>query len=272
MASPFRRRQQLLRSLQRETESMFSPALRNRQKVLARQAGTLVEPTANAAPPEPKLDTEAGREYAGLKVLLDDDLRKLADVQSIEARNPMKADMAKDFADWIEGVLAAGEQGNAAQDEILVTNMIWAVDYRDFDYALRLAAHVLKFNLILPERYTRTPACFVAEEIATVALQQYEAVTIEQLLQTRALVDGADMPDPVMAKLHKAIGRAYERKAESFDPAADNAPAGGKAAYTEQALTNLKRALELDKNVGVKKDIERTERQLKALSQTENEQ
>ncbi|WP_313801021.1 phage terminase small subunit [Sphingobium sp.] len=248
---------------------MVSPFRRHQQKTRALQSGALLAQGATTAvPDEPRADTEAGKEYASLRVALHEDLRKLADVESIEARNPMKAEMAKLYTDWIEGALAAGEQGQASQDEILVTNMIWAIDYRDFDYALHLAAHVLKFNLALPERYNRNPACFVAEEIAMVALGQHETVTLEQLLRALALTDGADMPDPARAKVHKAIGRAYERCAEAFDPTADNAPAGGKAAYTDEALTHLMRALELDRNVGVKKDIERVTRQLKALAET----
>jgi hypothetical protein len=242
---------------------MFSPALRHRQKVLAQLAGEI--PDVSAAPPEPATDTEAGREYAGLRVLLHDDLRKLADVQSIEARNPMKAEMAQAFKAWIDGVLSAGEAGQASQDEILVTNMIWAIDYRDFDYALRLGAHVLKYGLTLPERYNRTTACFIAEDIATVALAQPDDVTLEQLLCASGLTENADMPDQARAKLHKAIGRAYMRRADNFDPAADNAPAGGKGAFTFEALRHLQRALGLHKAIGVKKDIERVESQLKAL-------
>lgn len=250
---------------------MFSPALRHRQKILAAQAGAPIEQDAKFAPDEPAPDTAVGQEYAALRVLLHDDLRQLGDIQSIEARNPKKAEMAKDFADWIEGVLDAGEEGHAAQDEILVTNMVWALDYRDFDYALRLAAHVLRFNLILPERYNRTPACFVAEQIAETSLAHKDAVTHEQLLQTLALVapeqgPAFDMPDQALAKLHKAIGRSFARKAEAFDPTAENAPAGGKAAYTEQALEQCQRALALDHNVGVKKDIQTLERELKKLS------
>lgn len=252
---------------------MVSPFRRHQQRTRALQSGAPLPQGAvtAAAPDEPKTDTEAGKEYAALRVALHEDLRKLADVESIEARNPMKAEMAKLYEGWIQGVLLAGEDGHASQDEILVTNMIWAIDYREIDYALQLAAHVLKFNLVLPERYNRNPACFVAEEIATIALGQHEAVTLEQLLRTLSLTEGADMPDPAKAKLHKAIGRAYERRAEAFDPTADNAPAGGKAAYTDEALNHLKRALELDKNVGVKKDIERIARQLKALAETPKE-
>lgn len=247
MVSPFRRHQQMVRGL--------------------KSAGpNHVSHRAEAAPPAPAADTAAGQEYAALRVLLHDDLRQLSDVASHEAREPMKAEFAKAFADWIEGVLLAGEQGNAAQDEIVVTNMVWAIDYRDIDYALRLGAHVLKFNLVMPDGYSRTPACFLGEDIATVSLAQQDLVTLEQLLHVLALVEGADMPDPAKAKLHKAIGRAYRRKADAFDPSADNAPAGGKAAFASEALAHMQRALALHRDSGVKTDIKELERQLKALS------
>lgn len=247
---------------------MVSPFRRHKQMVhgLKSAGPNHVSHRIAAPPPEPKTGTPEGQEYAALRVLLHDNLRELADIQSIEARNPMKAQFAKAFAHWIEGVLAAGDQGKASQDEILVTNMIWALDYRDYDYALRLGAHAMKFHLVLPERYKRTTPCFLAEDVAEVSLAQAETVSHEQLLQTLALVDGADMPDAVMAKLQKAIGRSFMRKADAFDPAADNAPAGGKAAYTEQALEYLNRALVLDNAIGVKTDIKKLGSQLKALT------
>lgn len=244
MISPFRRQQQMVRGL-------LSGAPERAAFV------------AQVAPAAPAADTPAGQEYAVLRVLLHDNLRTLSEIQSHEARNPVKAELAKEFAPWIDGVLAAGEEGPAAQDEILVTNMIWAVDYRDVDYALRLGAHAIAHNLVLPDGYTRSVACFLAEDIAHLALAQAETVSLEQLLQLLRLVETKDMPDPVLARLNKAIGRAYWTKADAFDPAADNAPAGGKAAYLSEAFDHLSRALELDKNVGVKKDIERVARQLK---------
>ena len=247
MVSPFRRHQQMVRGLKSAGPNHVSP----RTQVPA---------------PEQPTDTEAGREYATLRVLLHDNLRALSDIASIEARNPKKAEFARAFAPWIEGVLAAGDERQAAQDEIVVTNMVWAIDYRDIDYALQLGRHVLKHNLTMPERYNRTPACFIAEEIATLALDQHEKVTLEQLVEVLAMVDGADMPDPAKAKLHKAIARAFRRRAEAFDPSADNAPAGGKAAYADEALRHAKRAFELDANAGVKTDIRELERMLKAIS------
>lgn len=247
MSSPFRRHKQMVHGLKSAGPNHVS----NRTAVAA---------------PAPRADTPAGQEYATLRVIIDDNLRQLADTASIEARNPMKAEFANAFTPWIEGVLAAGEQGMASQDEIVGHNLVWAIDYRDFDYALRLAAHMLKFNLVLPERYKRTAACFLAEDIAEVALNQHELVTLEQLMQVLALVEGADMPDPAKAKLHKAIARAYRRKAEAFDASDDNAPAGGKAAFTTEALEHARRAFALDHTAGVKTDIAQLGRELKKLT------
>ncbi|WP_298290401.1 phage terminase small subunit [Novosphingobium sp.] len=241
---------------------MFSPALRNRQRVLAQLSGQ--EKAEPAAPAELTPTTLVGQEYAALRVLLHDNLRTLSDIASHEARVPVKVEMARAFAPWIEGVLAA--QGSAAQDEILVVNLVWAIDYRDFDYALRLAGHAIRHGLTMPQGFTRTPACYLTEEVATIANAEFDAVTLDHLLAVQALIDGQDMHDAVRAKLLKAIGRRYARRAEEFDPAADNAPAGGKAAYIQTALEALQRALQLDKNVGVKKDIERLDREAKKLS------
>lgn len=253
---------------------MFSPALRHRQRVLAQQASILDDATSTVLP-ELKSDTAQGQEYAALRVLLHDNLRSLSDISSHEARNPVKVDFARAFTPWIDGVLAASEAAGAAgdggyraaQDEIVVTNLVWAIDCRDFDYALRLGAHIIGHGLALPEKFKRTPACYLAEEVAEIANAEHEAVSLEHLLAVMRLVEKHDFHDAVAAKLHKAIGRGFARKAESFDPAADNAPAGGKAAFVAEALDHLKRAFTLDRNVGVKKDIERLERAAKALAE-----
>lgn len=245
---------------------MSSPFRRHKQRVLGIMSGTVAPETVRTTElQEPKPTTAAGQEYAALRVLLHDNLRTLSDIASHEARVPVKVEMARAFVPWIEGVLAAaGTDGSqAAQDEILVTNLVWAIDYRDFDYALRLATHAIRHGLAMPEKFTRTPACYLAEEVATIANAEFDAVSLDHLLAVSALVEGHDMHDAVRAKLLKAIGRRYARRAEEFDPAADNAPAGGKAAYVETALENLRRALQLDANVGVKKDIERLDREAK---------
>lgn len=245
---------------------MVSAFRRHQMRVRALQSGAAQPETSNAPPPELARDSVAGQEYAALRVLLHDNLRSLSDIASIEARNPVKIEMARAFAPWIEGVLLAGEQGQAAQDEILVWNLIWSIDYRDWDYALRLAAHAIRFNLASPERMNSTIPCFLAEQVATISLTQSEAVPHDVLARVLALIDGHDMHDQAKAKLHKAVGRSFARRAKVFDPAADNAPAGGKAAYLTEALAHLRRALELDNGIGTRSEIKAIDKALTKLA------
>ncbi|MFW8532629.1 terminase, partial [Klebsiella pneumoniae] len=73
-----------------------------------------------------------------------------------------------------------------------------------------------------------------------------EPVVVSQLLDTLALTAAADMPDEVRAKLHKITGLVLRDNKQPAD-----------------ALAHLKRAMQLDCQAGVKKDIERLERELK---------
>lgn len=245
---------------------MPSLAQRRRAETLAARAATdageVVAGTAAAMPET----GEAASEYNLLRAVLHENLRSLESIRSVTDRNPKKREMAKAFDAWVAGALAAGAEGKAAQDEILTTMMIWAIDYRDIDRALDLAAHAITHGLILPERYKRTTACFVAEDIADAWLKDPNDVTREQLLRTLALTAKADMPDQAKAKLYKALGRTTAAAAGAFDPAADNAPAGGKAGLLDSAKTFFETAIKLNKNIGVVKDLEAVKRDLGALA------
>lgn len=229
---------------------MSSPFLRGRQHKLAMLAGQAIAAGIPSAPAE---DTPAGQEFAGLRVRLHDQLRQLADVESHQARQPLKAEFAKVFAPWVDGVLAADE---AVQDEIVLTCMVWAIDYGDFAEAVRLGEFAMRHGLAMPDRYKRSVACFLREDIAEVAINHPDAVDHALLVKIDQLTAGADMPDAAKAKLHKALGRSWAAKAANFDASADSAPAGGAAAYAEQAIAHFRHALALDKNAGVKKDLE----------------
>lgn len=240
---------------------MTSLARRHRERALAAKSG-LAETTAIVGQAVAMPETgEVASEYRALYAVLQDNLRSLSDIQSIEGRNPIKREMAETFRAWVDGALAAGRyDGTAAQDEIVAQMMIWAIDYRDFERALDIGEHVLRFGIKLPERYLRTPACLLAEDIAIAVLAEPQLATLEQLVRLDSLTGGYDMCDQARAKLLKAMGRAFAKAAEEFDPEADSAPAGGKPALLHAALDAYKRALQLNKTIGVKKDIERLER------------
>lgn len=243
---------------------MSSPFLRNRQRKLAQIAG---DKPVTGEPIARDEKTEAGQEYAALKVRLHDQLRQLQDVDSHEARIPMKATFAKDYASWVDGVIAADAP---VQDEIVGTCLVWAIDTGDFERAVDLGEFIMRHGLAMPERYKRAPACFLREDIAEIENQEPGSVDLKLLARIDELTQGADMPDPAKAKLHKALGRSWRAKADAFDPSDDSAPAGGKAAFVDEALGQLRRALQLDKKAGVKKDIEQLERVARDLQADED--
>lgn len=245
---------------------MTSPFLRNRERKLAQAAGQAIDAGKPAAP---DAKTEAGQEYAVLKVRLEDNLRQLQDTESHEARKPMKAEFAKRFEDWVDGVLIADAP---VQDEIVLTCMVWAIDTGDYKRAVKIGTFAMKHGLAMPDRYRRSVACFLREDIAEAEIDNPGSVDLQLLLAIDAITAGADMPDPAKAKLHKALGRAWTAKADAFDASDDTAPAGGEAAFVDAALTQLRRALQLDSKAGVKKDIEKLERRARDLGAPSDEE
>lgn len=228
-------------------------------------AGSALTAAAAAAAPAMSENDPAASEYQQLLASLHNDLRALHDLQSVQAKIEAKRTMIAAYLPWVEGALAAGEDGRAVQDEIVVTMLVWALDIQNWQLALRITVHVLEHGLSLPERYKRTPACLVAEEIADAAKVDPAAVPQDLLLVTAAMVEGRDMPDQVRAKLLRAIGLGWAAMADQFDPAAETAFAGGKPALIDAALTALVEARRLDSKVGVAKKIEeltRTQRKL----------
>ncbi len=251
--------------------AMSSPFRRHRQKVLARLAAEKAgkADAEGMAPPMPE-DSPATTEYRGLLAALQDDLRTLHDIQSVETKIERKRSMITAYIPWCKGVLEATEETSAPQDEIVVTIMIWSLDIQEWDAALDLAEHCLRHGLQLPERYNRTLGCLVVEEIAEYAIKHADGdaapVPLEVLQRTAPLL-AHDMPDQVKAKFHRALGECWARMAESYDPSADSAPAGGKPALVDAALTELRRAVSLHGKVGSKKQIEQLEREAKKLAQ-----
>lgn len=247
---------------------MTSPALRHRQKKLARLAAEAagLATAANGAPPMPE-DGPVATEYQQLLAALHEDLRTLHGIQSKEAKAAKKAELIQTYLPWLQGALAIEEGAAAPQDEIVVTCMIWAVDIRAWDLAELLAAHVIRHNLQMPERFHRGAAAYMVSEIAKVALAEPGSVPHEVLERTVPLSEPPhDMKDDTRAKLHRALGESWQRRAEDFDPAAETAFAGGKPAMIDAALGQMRRAFELDDKVGVKKPIEQLEREAKKLA------
>lgn len=239
---------------------MLSPAKASFQRKLAARLAGAATPSGPAPMPE---TGAIATEYQQLLAALGQDLRELQGLQSVERKIEAKRAMIAKYRPWIEGALA-GDAG--AQDEIVVTMLIWSIDIGSWGPARVLAGYVLRHGLALPERYQRKPATLIAEEFAEAGLVNPPTVDLDTLEDIARLTADHDMHDQVRAKLAKAIGLGFKARADAFDPEAESAPAGGKGALIDAALFHLNRALELNSAVGVKKLIEGLERERRNLA------
>lgn len=218
---------------------MTSPAKAHFLRVTAAQASALA-----AADDQPLENASA---YELMLVKLDSDSRRLKTVQSMEAKAELKRELLPDYAPWVEGAITAGK---GAQDMVLMTVMMWRIDAGDYAGALDIAEYALPYQLLLPDRFKRTTATALVEELSDSAKRARDGkkpFDIAILQRCQALTEAEDMHDQVRAKLHKEIGLLLIGH--------DNA----------SALQQLQRATQLHATVGVKKEIERLQRELKNL-------
>ena len=214
---------------------MTSPAQRHSMRVSAEKASQREQrPLRHATA------------YEQMLVKLAADRRTLSHIHSKERKAVKKRELLPFYQPWVTGVL---ETGTGAQDDILMTVMLWRLDAGDIPGALEIARYALRFGLAMPEGHSRTAPYMFAEEVALAAIRARAAgqpVEVLHLLSVIELTRTADMPDEVRARLHKVTGLVLRDAGE---------PAG--------AMTHLQRAIQLDAACGVKKDIERLGRELK---------
>lgn len=193
--------------------------------------------------------------YELMLIQLNEDKRKLSSIQSMENRSIIKRELLPKYEPYVDGVLKGGK---GAQDDVLMTIMLWRIDALDFDGALVIGRYAIAHGLAMPDKFERTTATLLSEEIAINALtllgnaETDKASLLENLVEVEQLTRDQDMPDQVRARLHKALGYCLT----DIDPA--------------QALVELKRAYELHDKSGVKTDISRLEKLLKKLTDPEN--
>lgn len=212
---------------------MTSPAQRHMMRVSASQAAQREQAPLRHA-----------TAYEQMLVKLADDRRTLKNIRSNERKAEKKRELLPFYAPWVAGVLA---DGRGAQDDIVMTVMLWRLDAGDIAGALEIAPYALKYGLTTDHR--RTTPYMLVEEVALAALRLRDAgesVDLSWLQTTIDLTDGADVPDMVRARLHKVTGLTLRDIGQNAE-----------------ALAQFQRAMQLDRNAGVRKEIERLERALK---------
>lgn len=215
---------------------MSSPAKRHFERVSAK--------TSQAAESDTPRDANG---YELMLYKLAQDKRRLHDIQSMETRAVVKRELLPDYEPWVEGVLKGGQ---GVQDDVLMTVMLWRIDAGDYMGALEIARYAIANKLSMPDQYKRNTATLIAEEMAEAAIKAHDsgvAFNVEPLQIANEITAESDMPDEVRAKLYKAIGYCLSKEQN----------------LVSKAIEFLKQAFSLHDKVGVKKDIERLERELK---------
>ncbi|WP_200783960.1 phage terminase small subunit [Klebsiella variicola] len=226
---------------------MLTPAQRHFQRVMAERHGKTDEQSDTARTAHEQIMHRLRMDQSALKR-----------VQSDQAKAAMKRQLLPHYEGWIEGTLD-GDSGR--QDEVIVTLMVWAIDAGDYVLAARIGRYVVAHGLLMPDRFNRTAATILVDEICDPILVQVKADDTTDVKPYLAVLDevadftaGSDMPDVVRAKLCKA--RAFALR-------------NGTTEEQTTALALLRQALTLDAGAGVKKEIERLARVVKkAAAQT----
>jgi hypothetical protein len=231
---------------------MTSPAKRHFARVLAAQ----VNDTSGE-----QRTSENATQYELTLGKLAQDKAALKQIQSVELKAELKRKLLVDYQPWIQGVLQ-GDSG--MQDDVLTTIMVWLIDTGDLTQALILGNYCIRHGLKMPDTYKRSPAVLIAEEFADISLKLFgggHALDTASLAGAIDLVKDQDMPDQVRAKLIKAYAYGLRQDAPTEDKPEE------RLTVLNEVITQLKRALELFEGVGVKKDIETLEREVKNLAE-----
>ncbi|ULI44308.1 terminase [Raoultella ornithinolytica] len=220
---------------------MLTPAQKHFQRVMAERHGKTDEQSDTARTAHEQIMHRLRMDQSALKR-----------VQSDQAKAAMKRQLLPHYEGWIEGTLD-GDSGR--QDEVIVTLMVWSIDAGDYALAARIGRYVVAHSLLMPDRFNRTAATVLVDEICDPILVQVKADDTTDVTPYLSVLDdvadftaGSDMPDVVRAKLCKA--RAFALR-------------NGTTEEQTTALALLRQALTLDAGAGVKKEIERLARVVK---------
>ncbi|MBZ7408201.1 terminase [Klebsiella grimontii] len=220
---------------------MLTPAQKHFQRVMAERHGKTDEQSDTARTAHEQIMHRLRMDQSALKR-----------VQSDQAKAAMKRQLLPHYEGWIDGTLD-GDSGR--QDEVIVTLMVWAIDAGDYALAARIGRYVVTHGLLMPDRFNRTAATVLVDEICDPILVQVKADDTTDVTPYLAVLDevadftaDSDMPDVVRAKLCKS--RAFALR-------------NGTTEEQTTALALLRQALTLDAGAGVKKEIERLARVVK---------
>lgn len=200
---------------------------------------------------------------------LNNDRSRLKQIQSTESKVKLKKALVPKYIPYVDGIIEANQ---GIQDEVFMTILVWCIDIADYKKALEMAEFALAHKMVMPDRFARTTAVLVTEEIANAFLKMLKTdatVDIEVLWALEKLIkiddlseDEArhrDMPDQVKAKLLIVLAKV-EIQSINTEIAKNSGNIDEKLPqwvyhWTRFAKERLERAISLDDKCGGKQDL-----------------
>lgn len=205
--------------------------------------------TAAAGKATPAAETQASSQDKLMLAALHAARRRLKDIKALDRKIAAKRELLPQFDAYLEGVLQADAGG---ENLVLVYALLWRFDVGDLQGALALSDYALRHGLSAPDTHQRDLPSIIAEQTAEEVLKALAIDGADAPFLTAAclaaaeLTDARDLHDQIRAKLRKAHGYALR--------AAGDLPG---------AVAQLTDALALNSKIGVKRDIENLERDIK---------
>ena len=100
-----------------------------------------------------------GEAYELMQAALFEDYRRLKATQSMERKAEIKREILPNYAEYVAGVLEAGQ---GAQDDVLMRIMLWRIDAGDIGGAIEIANYAIEYGLTPPDQFEqgyRRPHC-----------------------------------------------------------------------------------------------------------------
>lgn len=246
-----------------------SPAARRRAFLIASSAGRVLAASGISADMQADNDDDIVLDSDVAKVVLQlqADRARLKAFKATERKVEAKREMLPFYRPWADGVLSAGDKAQrGALDAVFTTIMAWTIDTGDYLAALPMLEHAVTHGLDMPSGFNRDPITFAIDQVCDDALAIFDTgdaaainafpAAVLPMLEDLVVDHDADLHDDVEAKLKKTMARAILAGTDL-----ENEEDLRKR--REQALKLNLRALELCAKVGVKKDIEKLQRELK---------
>lgn len=234
-----------------------SPAAQARTRIIA----TGIEAIAKAMNSDINLSTDEAK----IVLQLEANRKQLKEYKATDRKIEAKVQMLPFYSGWVAGFMDQAKHEASPMDQVFSQLLAWTIDIGAYGAALPMIEYALQNNIEMPAGFQRDVATFAIDQICEAALFAFDLgddqarefdASVLPMLQDLVIDHEIDLHDEVEAKLLKAIGRACL-------VAADPTDIDGLRARQQSALASYRAAIAKNERVGVKKDIEKLERELK---------